>query len=476
MSLPSISRKRRAAGIAVVCATLLAACAGPRPAAPDTAGVEAPAGWRDQPAGAASSDAPLVPSQWWRSFNDPVLNALVDHALEHNVDLAIAAARVQEARATFRLSQAQRWPELDAGGGVVRERTVSAFGTPEIQTAKKIELQVSYEFDLFGRLARASEAQRAALLATQASRETIRLAVAASVASGYLTLRALDARLIVIRQTVEARSESLRYARRRADSGYAPQLDLRQAEAEYHAALQLVPATELSIRRQEGALNVLLGDNPAPIARGLDLDALALVDAPAQLPSSVLRQRPDIAQAEQQLVATDRALDVARANFLPRISLSASGGFVDSTLLADPIRVFSLGGSVLVPLLDAGRLRAQAAAAAARRDQAAFAYRKAALGSFREVEDALATVQRSREQEQELVLQSQALQKALDLANGRYRSGYASYLEALDAQRGVLSADLSRLQSRSERLSATVSLFQSLGGGWDGETLGADSR
>ena len=184
------------------------------------------------------------------------------------------------------------------------------------------------------------------------------------------------------------------------------------------------------------------------------------------LPSELLRRRPDIAQAEQPIVAADRSLDAARAAFLPSIRLGAAGGYVDSTLIADPVGIFSIGGSILAPLFEGGRLRAQADVAAARRDQAAYFYRKVALNAFREVEDALAALQRTSEQELVLRQQRDALARALVQATNRYRAGYSSYLEQLDAQRGLLSADLSLVQANNDRLSAAVNLFQALGGGW----------
>jgi outer membrane protein TolC len=184
------------------------------------------------------------------------------------------------------------------------------------------------------------------------------------------------------------------------------------------------------------------------------------------LPSELVRRRPDIAQAEQLIVAADRSLDAARAEFMPSIQLGLSGGYVDSTLIADPVGIFSIGGSILAPLFEGGRLHAQADAAAARRDQAAYQYRKVALNAFREVEDALAAFQRTYEQELILQQERDALARALVQATNRYHAGYSSYLEQLDAQRGLLSADLSLVQARGERLGAAVNLFQALGGGW----------
>jgi len=319
---------------------------------------------------------------------------------------------------------------------------------------------------LFGRLHRASEAARASLLATRAAEDSVRLAVASSAAAGYITLRALDARLVIVNETVAARADSLRIAQRRARSGYATQLELDQAEAELHSTQQLIPALELSITRQENGLSVLLGESPSAIGRGLPLSAMTSPVPPLLLPAELLRRRPDIAQAEQLVVAADRSLDAARAAFMPSLQLGLSSGFVNSTLLNDPVGIFSVGGSILAPLYEGGRLRAQADVAAARRDQAAYVYRRTALNAFREVEDSVAALQRTSEQEQELRQQRDALARALVQATNRYRAGYSSYLEQLDAQRNLLSAELSLVQANSDRLGAAVGLYQALGGGW----------
>lgn len=447
--------------LSALLATMLAACAGLRPEAPAAAEVVPPAAWRD-----GKSDEGAITAAWWQGFGDPVLTQVVEKALANNVDIAIAAARVEEAHAQFGAARGRLLPTADLRAGGVRERFLSPFGRPESQTAERGEVAISYELDLFGRLRSASEAARASLLATQAAQDNVRLAVASSAAAGYIGLRSLDARLAVVRETLDARADSLKVAERRANTGYATQLEREQAEAEYHATEKLIPELELAISRQENGLSVLLGENPRAIERGAMLSAIASPTVPRVLPSELVRRRPDIAQAEQLIVAADRSLDAARADFLPRIQLGASGDYVDSTLIGDPVGIFSVGGSILAPIFEGGRLRAQADAAAARRDQAVWFYRKVALNAFREVEDSLAAAQRTFEQEVALQRQREALALALVQASNRYRAGYSSYLEQLDAQRGLLSADLSLVQARSERLGATVSLFQALGGGW----------
>ena len=453
-------------GVALLLMLASGGCVGPRPAPPSAASVTPPAAWQTTLPATAAIDA-----DWWQGFHDPVLTRVVAAALAHNSDIAIAAARVSEARAQFHLAHAQLLPTAGLAVGGDRERFLNAFGVGTYQTAGEAELSASYDLDLFGRLSSASAAARASLLSTQASYASIRLAVATSAASGYITLRALDARLVILRETLTARENSVHITRRRAETGYSSELERQQAEAEYQATLQLIPVAELAIKRQEDGLSLLLGENPRAIERGAALDALTPLPVPATLPAALLRGRPDIAQAEQQMIAADRSLDAARAAFMPDVRLSAAGGYVASTLIPDPVRIFSLGGSLLAPLFEGGALRAQADAATARRDQAAFGYRRTTLAAFRDVEDALAAIQRSAEQEKALAGQRDALAIALRLATNRYLAGYASYLDKLDAQRGLLAAELQLVQAHADTLNAQVALYQSLGGGWSSDTL-----
>jgi len=450
---------------AVALMLALGACAGPRPSAPLNAQFTAPAEWRDGAVAVGEVDA-----RWWNAFGDPTLAALIQQALANNADLGIAAARVEEARAGFRLASAERLPNIGVGAGGARDRHVSPFGKPVYEYASQGQVSISYDLDLFGRLRNADAAARAELLASEAARDNVRLAIAASVASGYVGLRALDARLAVLRETLASREASLQLARRRAETGYSPMLELRQAQAERDATAQAIPATELAIARQENGLSLLLGANPGAIPRGQPLAGLSLPPAATMLPASLLRRRPDIAAAENQVVAADRSLDSVRAAFLPDVQLNGAGGYVASSLLMqNPIGVFALGASVLAPLFDAGRLRARQDGAAARRNGAAFAYRQTALNAFREVEDALAAITYNNQQEQDVARQRGAAADLLGYARGRYRAGYSPYLEQIDAERGLLASDLALVQIRAERLIAAIALYQALGGGWSAD-------
>lgn len=448
----------------LVISASLAACAGVRKDAPSEAAVHAPATWR---APTSAGTAPLQ-ADWWKTFDDAALNALVEDALSHSDDIALAAVRVQEARAQFRYTQAQRLPNVQASMRGGRDRDLNpGFGIPEEQAAGEGLIEATFDIDLFGRLKASSEAARSALLATQDAQQTVRLGVIASLASGYFTLLALDARLAIVRETLGLRRNELRVEQRRFDAGYSNALDLTRAQAELAATEQLIPPLELAIAKTENGLSILLARAPGPIARGGAFDRLSLPVVPVSLPSALLSSRPDIAAAEARLAATDHALDAARAAFLPDIQLAVSGGVVGSTLInSSPVRIWSIGGSILAPLFDAGRLQAQQDAATAQRDEAAFAYRKTTLQAFREVEDDLAAVVKNREQFDTLTQERDVLARALQLATRRYREGYSSYLDQLDAQRNLLSSELALVQSRLDRFNAAVGLFQALGGGW----------
>lgn len=457
-------RLARSIALATAATVTLAACTGlpARRPAPAEAAIPLPAGWRNP----ALAGEPVA-ARWWTTLGDAALDTLVERALARNDDIAIAAARVEEARAAEALARAQLLPNVTLAAPGAYAQTLSPFGTPSRGFAAQPQVSISYDTDLFGRLRKADRAAAAQLLASEGAADTVRLAVAAQVATSYITLRALDARLAIARATLADRASALHIAQRRFETGYSSRLEYRQAQAEYDATAQLVPAAQLAITRAEDALSVLVGDPPRAIERGLPLERIAPPVVPAGLPSALLRRRPDLFRDEQALVAADAALDSQRAAFLPQVSLTASGGAVVSSLLGSPVGLFSLGGSVLAPLFDGGRLRAQERGATARRDQAAFAYRRTALTAFREVEDALAGVQRTGEQAAALADQASAAGGALQNATNRYRAGYSAYIEQLDAQRSLLSAELSLVQARADRLTSAIALFQALGGGWD---------
>lgn len=450
------------AGAALAGLILLPGCMlAERPVPPDAA-VTAPAQWRSTPA----ATAPIA-AEWWQAYGDPVLATLVERALARNTDIAIAAARVRQAEAAVAQARSQLFPALDAAAAAGHSRSLSAFGTASVGSSFEPQVQASWEVDLFGRLRDLVGAARDQYLASAAAHDAAALSVAAATASSYITLRALDTQLRVAHDTLAARTESLRLARANAEAGYTSQLELSQAQAEYEATARIVPQVERAIAAQENALSRLAGDTPGAIERGRALADLIVPPVPEGLPSDLLRRRPDIAQAEYQLAASDRSLAAARKAFLPNIQLTGSAGVLFATGI-DPVGLFSVGGSVLAPLFDAGRARAGADSAAAVRDQAAYAYRGVALSAFAEVESALVALDRLGRERDHVRAQRDALAAALRHATNRYRAGYSTYLEQLDAQRGLLAAELALVQIDADRLNASVTLYRAMGGGWTG--------
>lgn len=440
-------------------AAVLAGCAPQIPERPAAASVEAPAAWRT-----SFANDQAVEGNWWAGFGDPQLAALVEQARSHNSDVAIAIARVEEARAQERTSRAVLLPSVNLTAPASYGRSLTALGTAVEATVAQPQFQASYELDLFGRNRAQIDAASANVLASDAARQTTLLAVSSATASGYVTLLALDERLDLLRQTLASREEALRIARSRAEAGYTSQLELRQAEAEYHATQQQIPVVETAIARQENALSLLIGDTPGAITRGGRFATLHRPGVPAALPSELTRRRPDIVQAEYALVASDARLRAAQRQFLPQVQLSAAIGEVMGSSLRDNVDVWSIGGSILAPIFAGGRLRGQFDVATAQRDQAAFGYQRAVLSAFREVEDQLAIIARLDDQESALSAQRVAVADSLRHATNRYRAGYSTYLEQVDAQRVLLSVDIALIQLRTDRLTAAIALYQAVGG------------
>jgi NodT family efflux transporter outer membrane factor (OMF) lipoprotein len=448
---------------AVLLAVLLSGCAPAERQRPEAAAVAAPAAWL----AGATGNATVAPT-WWRAFGDPVLERLVEQALARNTDVLGAAARVQEAQANVALARSAMLPSLNIALGAQRGRSLGAAGTAT-STALQPEAQVSWQADLFGRLGQLRQAARLQYVASQADRDAIALSVASGVAQAYIGLLALDARLNVSLETVESRKEALRLASDQAEVGYISEYELTQAQAEYAAVEQAIPQLRQAIAAQENALRRLTGDLPGPVERGASLRTLQLPAVPATLPSELLRNRPDIRSVELTLAAADVGLGAARKAFLPQVALSASlGQLFTNALDYDPVTVWNLGGSILAPIFNGGRLNAQMDVATAQRDQVAYAYRGVVLAAFQDVETALTGAQRLAEQFDRALERREILLRTTARATDRYRSGYASYLEQLDAQRGLYSTELDAIGIREDQLNNIVELYRALGGGWRG--------
>jgi NodT family efflux transporter outer membrane factor (OMF) lipoprotein len=444
-------------------ALLLAGCAmAPQPAPAPT--LQVPGAWRT-----ASNADTAVARDWWKAFGDPQLDALVRRALDNNGDLRIARSRLQEYRARVIVAGSAQLPSLNLSVGPTRARAIGPLGQPVEVTSVVGAVQAAYELDLFGRLASTTAAARFDELSQEAAADAAALSVAANTASGYLNLLGLDAQLALARATLASRERSFALARHQFEVGYSSRLEMSQAEAELHATRGVVPQLERAIAQQEQALNLLLGASPGPVARGVALLDVRMPTPSPGLPSELLRRRPDIAQAERALAASDASLAAARDQLLPSIRLTASLGAQGASLgrlLQSPVELWSIGGSVLAPLFDAGRLRAQAEIAGSVRDRAVYTYENVVRGAFAETENALAGIDGLRRQLAEAEARRTAANEVLRVAHNRYANGYASYLEELDAQRNAFSAENTVLQLRASLLAAHVDLYRALGGGW----------
>jgi len=449
--------------VLVACAALLAGCRIPVQPPPQPTLV-VPLAWTGQ----VGPGAP-VERDWWRAFGDPALDRLVAQALARNNDVRTAQSRLQEYRARIGVARSAQEPTLSVGFSPTRGRAIGPFGTPIDSTSLSASFQAAYELDPFGRLGNATEAARLDYAAQTAAADATALSVAANTASGYLNLRGLDAQLDLARATLASRQRSLELARRQFEVGYSSRLELSQAEAEYRATAAVVPQLERAITQQENALDLLAGANPGAVERGTDLGRLNAPAIQPGLPSELLRRRPDVASAERAVAAADASLAAARDQMLPSLRLTASlGAYAHDlpTLLHSPAELWSVGGSILAPLFDAGRLRAQAEISASLRDRAVFAYEGAVRNAFADTENALTAVRRLREQLDEAEARRVATAEVLRIAHNRYRNGYSSYLEELDAQRNAFSAENTVLQLRANWLQAHVDLYRALGGGW----------
>ena len=426
--------------------------------------------------GASSEAQPApLPDAWWQLYGDPKLDALIEEAYANNQDLALAAARIDESRALLGLADADRKPRVDASGSAAQiERTREALGVPpgfpiDVDRGQfGISVGASYEFDLWGRYARGSEAARADLLATVEGQRVVRLSLAAEIALAYADLLVADRQLEISNDTVATRRESVDLQKLRLDAGTISELDLAQAEAELAATEAAIPAIARFRRQTEDRLAVLLGRIGGTVERG-GLDRFNLPEIPAGLPSDLLVRRPDVQVAEARLIAANARLAVAKTNLFPRLSLTASGG-LESTELAklftSPAGVWQLALSVLQPLFDAGRNRRGIDAASARERQALALYLRSVQSAFADVEDALVARESGAQERGALERQVEALARARRLATIRYEAGDSSYLEVLDSERALFRSQLEWLRSRRDELAASIGMFRALGGGW----------
>jgi outer membrane protein, multidrug efflux system len=471
-----------ALAIATTTALLLAGCKlGPDYRRPDT---KSPASYRFDSGPNAGSQAD---EGWWQVYQDSRLQALIREALANNLDVRIAAARIDQARAALGAARLQQLPKISATALADRQRS-SQFellpGTPPISNVFEVEGSLSYEVDFWGKYRRASEAARAQLLQSDFAKQDVMAGLVAGVATAYFTLQALDQQLEITNRTVATRQKFVDLTSAQHDRGTVSELDVATAQAQLAIAKANLPELQRQIGLAEDQLSVLLGHNPDAVQRSRletsDTAAAAAADAAptpvpvpaAGLPSSLLERRPDLREAEQNLVAANAQVGIAKANLFPTITLTGTGGVAStalSSLFTGPARLWSVGGSVVQPLLDSQRNLYELDLADAQKRQALLQYQKSVQSAFQEVSDALI----ARQQYAAVLIQEQtwvaAQRTANTIALARYRVGYASYFNVIDSDRDLFSAELSLSAAHLNTMLAVVQLYRALGGGWQTE-------
>lgn len=423
----------------------------------------------------ASDAAEAMINQWWTFYNDEVLNDLISKASKNNTDLKIAVARIEEADGYMREVGAALFPQVNVDSSASRYKVTELGATPlftgmsPTRSNYNVKLSTTFELDFWGKLRRAQESAKAQALASRFAKDTVDLSLKSLVTGDYLLLRSLEAQIELSKASMKSREDSLALTQRRLEGGVSSALDVHQAEVAYNN----LKAQLADLTRQraiiEHQLAVLAGDLDLKIAAG-DIQSLPIPPVPpVGLPSTLLEARPDVRQAEQNLIAANAKIGVAKAALFPTISLTAGLGGESKDLgdvLKSAARIWNGGLSLNLPVFDSGRLSSRVDQASAEKKQLLASYERAVQNAFTEVNDALVNVRQNTEREAALNASQSSASKALEIANNRYKSGYTGYLEVLDAQRVFNDASLAYVQSRQARLTSTVELFKALGGGW----------
>lgn len=424
------------------------------------------------PEEAAKKQAASIGDQkWWEIFQDEQLRSLIRTAVQQNYDVRIAASRILAAQAQLGITRADQFPNVNGGAGISDNRSAKSKFLPASEgSTGNVGLSAVWELDFWGKYRRATEAARANLLASEWARQEVLATLVANVAGAYFQLRALDLELEISKRTLASRQESLRLTQSLADHGSTSLLDVRQAEQLVFTAAAEVPALEQQIEQEENFISTLLGSNPADVPRGQKLtEQPQPPEIPPGLTSTLLERRPDIREAEEQLIAANAQIGVARAAYFPQISLSGGGGFQSAALtnlFSGPAGTWNFGASLAQPIFTAGRLRSNVRLAEAQQQTAVLFYQQTIQGAFRSVSDALVAYRKTREfrAQQEFLFQS--AQDAARLSHMRYNGGVTGYLEVLTNETNSFSAELALAQARLNELLALVQLYEALGGGW----------
>ena len=427
----------------------------------------------DLPTGQAADNFSIFTNaQWWTVFDDEVLNQLETEALAYNKDLQAAVARVDEARAAVGIATADQLPSLSAAAQ--SGRAGSKAGSGESQSTANVS--VSFELDLWGKYRRLSEAARAQLLTSEAARDTVRLTLTADVAKNYFALRMLDAQLEIAQRTLKARQENVRIYTSRYKNGYSTEVDLKRVEANMASVQAQEQQLRLKISQTETALSVLVGKSPRQIAegatpRGKKLAEITLIpNVPEGLPSDLLARRPDVRSAEGSLIAANANIGAARAAYFPSIPLTASAGYASgalNNLFTGSSGVWAIGGQLLAPIFEGGKIRAQNKQAEAQYREMLATYEKTVQGAFKEALDALSANRINREIFESYNQQTVAMQRSYDLTKKQEDAGLIGVTDLLSVEENLLSAEMNLASARNDELAAVVNLSKALGGGWN---------
>jgi multidrug efflux system outer membrane protein len=409
--------------------------------------------------------------KWWNVFQDEQLQTLIRVALEQNYDVRIAAERVLAAQAQLRIARSNQYPSAGVGvGGTTERQPSSPFSAAYRWDYMQAGGAASWDIDFWGKYRRATEAARANLAQTEWGRRAVVSTLVANVASSYFQLKALDLDLGITQRTLASRQESLRLTKLLADQGAASMVDVRQAEQLVFTASATLPDLERQIEQEENYIRFLLAQNPGPITRGRSLtEQMRPPVVPAGLPSQLLERRPDIHEAEEQLVAANARIGAARAAYFPSISLTGPAGFISSALsdlFAKPAGEWFAAASVAQPIFTAGLLQANVRLAEAQQREALLAYQQTIRNAFRDVSDALVAYQKTREVREQRELLAASSQDSARLAHVRYDGGRAAYLEVLTNETNYLTAELSLSRARLNEMLSLVLIYNALGGGW----------
>lgn len=451
---------RRIVTVALVSFLLSGCTVGPKYKRP---AIQAPANFYTEQQTSANSLADLA---WWELFKDPVLQTLIREAITNNYDLQTAIAHVEQERALLGVTRSQYYPQAGYGASISGQQSPVLAN----HTYYSYGFTTFWEIDLFGRVRKLNEAQRAVYFASEDTRRGVRLLVVSDVAQGYFQLRALDEQLEIARETVKSFQETLEIFQHKFEGGAASGLEVARAQAALSNVAATIPDFERQIVAQENALDLLLGRNPGPIARGAALpDQYDPPEVPAGLPATLLARRPDLLESEQNLIAANANVGVAKANFFPTISLTGLLGGISPQLseLTATGKAWSLAGNLAGPLFTAGRLKNEYRASLAERDQAKIAFEKAVTQAFGEVSTSLSAHEQLAKAYREQMNSAEAYRESVHLSTIRYDSGLSNYLEVIDAQIQMYPAQSATVVYDLGRKVALVNLYRALGGGWN---------